>query len=475
MRQKKYWTIIIILALSFLTHFAYFGRPNQTVFDEVHFGKFLSGYLTGEYFFDIHPPLGKLLLSGAGYLSGFKPGFSFANIGETFPDKQYQALRLLPALAGFLLPLIIYFLSLRLGFSRRGALLASLFITFENALNIQSRFILLDSFLLLFGFSSLLFYLKSKKACNLKPITHNLLLSGIFGGMASSVKWTGGTFLAVIVILEFINLVKHPRASLGFKGCPWIGWTRNFRPANLKLLAIKISSLIVAPVLIYTGTFALHFSLLKKSGPGNVFMTPSFQKTLSNSHYQNDDNIKPIGFIKKFSELNTQMYLSNKGISAQHPYGSKWYSWPFSIRPVYFWNRTEAPGEYESKIYLLGNPFVWWSSTIAILLLLINFTRNLIKRLRLNFTEKFILFGFFINLLPFVGITRVMFVYHYFTSLVFAILALAYLVDKTNKKSLFALFAFFAILFFFFFSAFTYGFPLTPQEQNLLFWLPTWR
>ena len=63
-----------------------------------------------------------------------------------------------------------------------------------------------------------------------------------------------------------------------------------------------------------------------------------------------------------------------------------------------------------------------------------------------------------------------MFIYHYFTSLIFALLALAYLIDKTNKKSLFALFAFFAILFFFFFSAFTYGFPLTPQEQNLLFW-----
>jgi len=453
--MRKHWVIILILALSLLIHFAYFGRPNQTVFDEVHFGKFLSGYLTGEYFFDIHPPLGKLLLSGAGYLSGFKPGFSFANIGETFPDKQYQALRLLPALAGFLLPLIIYFLSLRLGFSRRGAFLASLFIVFENALNIQSRFILLDSFLLLFGFLSLLFYLKSRNSS--LHASRFTLYAGIFGGMAASVKWTGGTFLAIIIVFELIGLFK------------------NFRPVNLKLLAIKISSLIVIPTLIYTGIFALHFSLLKKSGPGNAFMTPSFQKTLLNSSYQNDSNIKPIGFIKKFSELNTQMYLSNKGISAQHPYGSKWYSWPFLIRPVYFWNKAEALGEYEGKIYLLGNPFIWWSSTIAILLLLLNFARNLIKRLHLNFTEKFILFGFFINLLPFVGITRVMFVYHYFTSLVFAILALAYLIDKTNKKSLLALFAFFTILFFFFFSAFTYGFPLTSQEQSFLFWLPTWR
>ncbi len=31
------------------------------VFDEVHFGKFISGYIRGTYFFDIHPPAGKLL------------------------------------------------------------------------------------------------------------------------------------------------------------------------------------------------------------------------------------------------------------------------------------------------------------------------------------------------------------------------------------------------------------------------------
>ncbi len=82
--------ILIIIGLSTATHFAFFGHPNETVFDEVHFGKFVNGYLSHKYFFDIHPPLGKLMISGVAKLSGYKTGFDFKEIGEKYMKPKWM-------------------------------------------------------------------------------------------------------------------------------------------------------------------------------------------------------------------------------------------------------------------------------------------------------------------------------------------------------------------------------------------------
>ena len=142
----KKWQIIIILTLSLLTRFIFFGHPNETIFDEVHFGKFISGYYTREYFFDIHPPLGKLAIAGFAKLFDFKPEFAFTDIGDKYPDKQYMILRFLPSLAGALLPVVIYLLLIQVGLNPLASFLGGLLIVFENALLAQSRYILLDSF-----------------------------------------------------------------------------------------------------------------------------------------------------------------------------------------------------------------------------------------------------------------------------------------------------------------------------------------
>ena len=40
-------------------------------FDEMHYGKYAAMYLKNTFFFDANPPLGKMLIALAGYVSGF--------------------------------------------------------------------------------------------------------------------------------------------------------------------------------------------------------------------------------------------------------------------------------------------------------------------------------------------------------------------------------------------------------------------
>ncbi|KKS01297.1 MAG: hypothetical protein UU54_C0007G0016 [Candidatus Yanofskybacteria bacterium GW2011_GWA2_41_22] len=456
--MRKYLWILIFLSL--FTRFFYFGSPNEVVFDEVHFGKFVSGYYTGEYFFDIHPPLGKLMIAGFAKFFDFKPEFSFNQIGDNFPDNKYMALRFLPSLAGAILPLVIFLLLLEFGLSPLAAFAGGIFVVFENAILVQSRFILMDSFLLLFGFLAFLFYFKNRNRSRLK----NLILMGLFGGLAISIKWTGATFLALPAIIETVAILK----------------TRKLR--DIFNFAVFFT---MVPFAIYFSVFAVHFSLLAKSGTGDAFMTPSFQKTLLNSQYANNPDFKKAGLVQKFIELNIQMYQSNQRLTSNHPYGSQWYSWPFMTRPIYYWVKDSA------RIYLLGNPVIWWASTTAVLLLIFNFVifnfqklKNYlkIKSLKIdwkleigNWKLNFLLGGYLLNMLPFIGIKRVMFLYHYFIGLIFAIIIIVYLIDqsKQKKKIFFALIAL-ATISFVYFAPLTYGLKLTPEQYRQRLWLKTW-
>ncbi|KAF9166043.1 hypothetical protein DFQ26_008797 [Actinomortierella ambigua] len=51
--------------------------PGAVVFDEQHFGGFTVDYMRGEFFLDVHPPLGKMLFALVAYLLGFDGNFSF--------------------------------------------------------------------------------------------------------------------------------------------------------------------------------------------------------------------------------------------------------------------------------------------------------------------------------------------------------------------------------------------------------------
>ncbi len=440
----------ILLLLGLLTRFAFFGSPSEVVFDEVYFGQFVSSYYSGDYFFDIHPPLGKLIIAGASYIGGWHPGQGFEKIGEEAPAGSFDSLRFLPALAGALLPLVLFFLCLELGFSRKASFVAGLLAVFENSLLVQSRFMFLDSFLILFGFLGLLFYLLARR----KESFAFMIAAALSLGCALSVKWTGASFLGLVLLLEAWHIIRERKWRTG-----------------LRTLAVFL----VLPAVLYFLFFTIHFSLLYHSGPGNEFMTPAFKKSLiGTQEYEKD--IAPLSLWGKFTELNAEMYRSNRDLKAKHPYSSKWYTWPFELRTVYYWHKTV--GEKELNIYYLGNPFIYYVSFLAILAL---FLKTITSGRALSARKKtaiFLLIGYVANFIPFAFIGRVMFLYHYETALLFAILALCFLVETFDEKiqdKVWIALVSIAILFFLYFAPFTYGQPLTAAQRDAHFWLESWR
>jgi len=408
--------LVILLALSIFTRFFIFGFPNQIVFDEFYFGNFVSRYFDGAYFFDIHPPLAKLIMAGTAEILNNKPdtSFSFNSIGQYYSNDAYKIFRGVVGVFGVLLVLVIYGFARELFKNKWIGFLAGLLVVFDSALNVHARFIFLDSILLFFGFGSLwLLLISFRKNGWVRWLL--FVLSGIFVACSLSTKWTGLLFVGLFGILLISDIFKNKK------------W-KEF------LLRILICGLIIP--IVYFSLQIVHLSLLTKNGNGAAFMSPEFQSTLQNSPYDKELYEEP-SIWQKLKELNQKMWYYNETITKPHPDQSEWYQWPFGVKQIYFWvGTTEADYIPKPKLYLRANQFVWYGGLVAIIFGIIWF---IIKSFYKNKSEDFwaiglLLLGYLANLAPYVFISRPAFLYHYFPSLIFAIVGFSWLMLKFFRK-----------------------------------------
>ncbi|KAI7894443.1 Dolichyl-phosphate-mannose-protein mannosyltransferase-domain-containing protein [Mucor mucedo] len=277
----------LIAALLFLVslpvRFKNVALPAQVVFDEVHFGKYAAYYIRRSFFFDVHPPLAKLLIAFVAWISGFKGDFDFAEIGNVIPENvPYVQMRAFGALFGALIVPLSYLTIRDAGHSKIAATLTALAICFENGLITNNRLVLLDAYLLFFiaftVFSWNRFY-------NLKRSFDRswyfwLLCSGIGLGCTVSTKWVGLFTVATIGVSTIRQLWK----ILGD-----ITVTKRLYALHFFSRAI---CLIIVPVSIYIGSFYIHLSILDRSGPGESYMEMQTQNELKG--YYPIDTPRPI-------------------------------------------------------------------------------------------------------------------------------------------------------------------------------------
>jgi dolichyl-phosphate-mannose-protein mannosyltransferase len=272
--------LAVITVAAFATRFWGITHPNQVVFDEVHFGKFASYYLQRTYFFDVHPPFGKLLFAFAGWLVGYKGEFLFENIGDSYITNKvpYVAYRSLPALQGSLTVPVVYWIMWESGYSLPACITAAGVVLFDNAHIGQTRLILLDATLIFFMALSILCYVRFYKLRHI-PFSRKwwkwLLLTGTCLSCVISTKYVGAfTFfsIGVPVLFDLWDLMDVNRRQGGLS-LPDFG----------KHFAARAIGLVVVPFLLYLFWFQVHFAILNRSGPGDDFMSPEFQETLSDN------------------------------------------------------------------------------------------------------------------------------------------------------------------------------------------------
>jgi dolichyl-phosphate-mannose-protein mannosyltransferase len=448
--------LIVLIAGALLTRFFDLFHPNAVVFDEVYFKAFAAHYLDGHYYFDIHPPLGKLILGGYAHLIGLH--------AQDMLTGTALGLRVLPALAGALLVPLMWAILRRLGASRPFAFIGAAALLLDNALLVESRFILMDSMLLLFGLGAIYLYLVARESKRY----HLWWLAGaaLSAGAAASIKWTG-------------------LGALGLIGLLWI-WDQPHETRKWRVRVAELLILAIVPVLLYMSVFWMHFQLLPKSGDGDAFMSQRFQSTLEgNQSYQPGARMS---FIDKFIELNVEMYRANQTLTATHPYGSRWYTWPLEQRPIYYWQGPYMTDSRQGNIYMLGNPMLWWGLWVALLSGL-GYVWLTGHKLRPRTVGALALAAaaYFINLIPFVAVPRVMFLYHYFYSLCFSIVFVVMLwndlasdhqghvLEARSAKWAYAAVLALLVLGFLYFSPISYGWPLSPTGLGQHMWLPSWR
>lgn len=391
---------------------------SETYFDEIYYVRTAEDYLNRRDAYEwTQPPLGKLILAAGIFIFGFTP-FGWRIISVLF--------------ATLMIP-IMYALGKRLFGTWIGAFAAAFLLVFDFMHFTMARIATIDTYVAFFSIlSQLLFliYLKNVLSHGWETSTRPLLLSTVFFALGLSTKWyallgfLGQLFILLVLRIRGLSAGERetPRKE-GFFSRPF------FNVVTFLLIALGIYLLTYVPYMI-----AGH-SL------GDVF------------------------------RLQWSMYNYHATLLASHPFASPWWSWPLITRPVWLYV-SNLPGGTVSTIAVMGNPAVWWVGFTSAALAVEEAVR------KKNCVCLFIATVFLFQWLPYAIISRVLFLYAFYSNVPMMILATVYFINKywgVRRWKIIVLFYFIvvAVLFAAFYPVIS-GMPVSRNWIDGLKWMRSW-
>src|SRR5581483_4529820 len=267
-----------------------------------------------------------------------------------------------------------------------------------------ARFALIEPILICFALGALTLFFAGRRSSGRRR-TILVGAAAFMAGCALSCKWTGAS-------------------ALGLMFCVWLRDAYRDR-SQLRRAAVEAAMLIVVPIVVYVSVFAIHFALIKRAGVDESIMSPQYRATLVGSPSYNP--AAHMSFWAKLRDIHRAIGIGNRQLQfVTHPASSPWYTWPIMKHPIGLWeNKDAAPGT-KQMIILLGNPLLWWAPLGVLAISLARFRRREHLSEDQRFAVAFLLGGILINFVPFMAITRVMYIYHYLFAMLWGVLLATY-------------------------------------------------
>ena len=410
---------------------------NSTYFDEIYHARTAYEFIHGLDVYEwTHPPLGKIFISLGIRLFGMTP-FGWRIAGVMF---------------GILMLPFMYLFAKKITLRTDISFVTCVIFAFDFMHFTQTRIATIDVyitfFVLLMYFFMYSYYKVSFYDTTIKKTFVPLLLCGVSFGLGVACKWTGIYAGAGLCVIFFLTLIKRYREFLFAKENPDFENSTYicsvFLKNTFKTLLFCILSFIIIPVIIYVLSY-IPYLMSEGGGLGEI--------------------------IKNQRDM--FIYHSKTVLSSTHPYSSMWYEWIIMKRPIWYYSG-EISESLKEGISAFGNPLVWYPSIATLIFMLF---RSVIKKDKIAI---FISIGYLAQLIPWVFVDRVVFIYHYFPSTVFMVLSIGYtlhiLTSRFKKLKLLPyLYAVFVVLMFVAFYPVLSGMAVNPRYvYNYLKWFESW-
>ncbi|WP_434992981.1 dolichyl-phosphate-mannose--protein mannosyltransferase [Arthrobacter sp. Ld5] len=381
------WALPLAVALlGGILRFVRLGEPGSLVFDETYYVKdayslLQSGYerewpedandsfnagtpgvLLDSPDYVVHPPVGKWMIAFGMLLFGSDNAFGW---------------RFSAAAVGTLSVLLLAVVAHRMFGSALLGAAAGLLLAVDGHHLVQSRTSLLDIFLsfwLLAAFAALLVDRddgRRRLAARLATPVHGggpprahlvygpflgfrpwRLAAGVYLGLALGTKWSALPFLAAFGLMTVAWDMSARRIA---------GVHRWVLGAALKDGLLAFACIVPVAVLTYLATWT-----------GWFLSTNAYDRTWARQNPSEQWGWLPDG-LRSLAEYHRSAFAFHEGLGSDHPYEATPWSWLVVGRPTsYFYEKPGGCGAdaCSQAVTVLGNPLIWWSAALSLLVLL---------------------------------------------------------------------------------------------------------